>query len=321
MILQSYYNKVLSIITIMKNKKTHCRICAKKVIDCLCFKKELIIYDHVKENEYKKGTEIVCVLLGIMFGLLFYHITNIVKLSIPKKVNTIKVSPLVTVTPKPSNKIIDKINELRRIADINELKYSNVLTKGAQERAEYMYRLGKLDHKGYQDAFAKAGYKNYLTIGENLSRNWSSEVVVQKWLESPRHAELIHNKNFKEIGIGEYKGYIVAWFGAEAGIFSKGRWTGYVSHYNRAGCLGCSDTLTMANGQPLDDNKPTIAFNWLPMNTRVRITNLSNGRSMIATVTDTGGFNSLGRMADLVPAVSDFLETKTDQSLVLIQEL
>lgn len=96
-------------------------------------------------------------------------------------------------------------------------------------------------------------------------------------------------------------------------------WTGKVSHYSRAGCLGCSANLTMANGQPLDDEAMTIAFNWLPMNTRVKLTNLDNGKSCEATVTDTGGFNKLGRIADLVPAVARALETKTDISQVKIE--
>lgn len=98
-------------------------------------------------------------------------------------------------------------------------------------------------------------------------------------------------------------------------------WVGKVSHYSRAGCLGCSETLTMANGQPLDDNAMTIAFNWLPLNTQVRLTNLDNGKSVIATVTDTGGFNSLNRIADLVPAVANELGTKTDVTNVLIEQL
>lgn len=98
-------------------------------------------------------------------------------------------------------------------------------------------------------------------------------------------------------------------------------WTGKVSHYSRAGCLGCSATLTMANGEPLDDSRPTIAFNNLPMNSQVKITNLDNGKSMVATVTDTGGFKKLGRIADLVPAVANELETKTDVTNVLIEEL
>lgn len=98
-------------------------------------------------------------------------------------------------------------------------------------------------------------------------------------------------------------------------------WKGKVSHYSRSGCLGCSATLTMANGETLDDERLTIAFNKLPMNTQVRLTNLDNGKSVIATVTDTGGFERLGRIADLVPAVARELETKTDVSDVLIEQL
>lgn len=101
----------------------------------------------------------------------------------------------------------------------------------------------------------------------------------------------------------------------------SGKWQGYVSHYSRSGCLGCSATLTMANGETLDDDRATIAFNWLPMNTRVRITNTDNGKSIEAIVTDTGGFNRLNRIADLVPAVANYLETKTDRSLVIIEQL
>lgn len=98
-------------------------------------------------------------------------------------------------------------------------------------------------------------------------------------------------------------------------------WTGKVSHYSRAGCLGCSATLTMANGQPLDDEALTIAFNQAPLGTRLKLTNLDNGKNVIVTVTDTGGFERLGRIADLVPAVAKALETKTDITNVLFETL
>lgn len=102
---------------------------------------------------------------------------------------------------------------------------------------------------------------------------------------------------------------------------SSGLWEGKISHYSRAGCLGCSTTLTMANGQPLDDEALTIAFNKAPLGTRLKITNLDNGKSVIVTVTDRGGFERLGRIADLVPAVARALETKTDVSTVRLETL
>lgn len=98
---------------------------------------------------------------------------------------------------------------------------------------------------------------------------------------------------------------------------------GHVSHYSRAGCLGCDPNFIMANGQPLDDNALTIAVvpGTLPMGTQVKLTNTSNGKEVIATVTDTGGFAKYGRVADLTLAVGNALETKTDQSIVKIEVL
>ena len=98
---------------------------------------------------------------------------------------------------------------------------------------------------------------------------------------------------------------------------------GYVSHYSRAGCLGCSENLTMANGQTLDDNAMTIAVvpHTIPMGTKVKLTNTDNGNSVIAEVTDTGGFAKYNRVADLTNAVQQALETKTDVSIVTIEIL
>ncbi len=96
---------------------------------------------------------------------------------------------------------------------------------------------------------------------------------------------------------------------------------GKVSHYSVDGCLGCSSTLTMSNGERLDDSVATIACNRLPLNSKVRVTNLDNGLSVIARVTDRGGFEKYGRIADLTPAVYEVIGTKTDVSNVLIEVL
>ena len=81
--------------------------------------------------------------------------------------------------------------------------------------------------------------------------------------------------------------------------------SGLASYYSREGCLGCSDTLTMANGQPLDDSKLTVAYNRAPLNSQVKITNTKNGKSVIARVTDTGGFERHGKIVDLTIATRD----------------
>lgn len=72
-------------------------------------------------------------------------------------------------------------------------------------------------------------------------------------------------------------------------------------------CLGCRADRLMANGERFNENARTLAFNHLPLNTEVTVRNLDNGEIIEATVTDTGGFNSLGRIADLSEGLKNLL--------------
>lgn len=83
---------------------------------------------------------------------------------------------------------------------------------------------------------------------------------------------------------------------------------GEASFYSRAGCLGCSPSLTMANGQTLDDDALTMAIGadkkHLVGYTAV-VTSLATGQSVEVRITDTGGFyaDKYGnRVADLTIA-------------------
>lgn len=86
---------------------------------------------------------------------------------------------------------------------------------------------------------------------------------------------------------------------------------GEASYYWTGGCLGCSETMTMANGEPLDDTKLTMA---LPpeevrkhklLNDEFTVTNKANGQSVTVRVTDTGGFAKYNRVADLSKATKE----------------
>jgi len=57
--------------------------------------------------------------------------------------------------------------------------------------------------------------------------------------------------------------------------------------------------LRTANGEIFDDTKMTCASWYYPFKTRLRITNLSNGRSVICVVNDRGPAKRLGRVVDL----------------------
>lgn len=80
---------------------------------------------------------------------------------------------------------------------------------------------------------------------------------------------------------------------------------GKASYYSREGCIGCNDGLIMANGQELDDEALTLALTPEEVNTGKRLNdivvveNVRNGRTVKAKVTDTGGFASYNRIADL----------------------
>jgi rare lipoprotein A (peptidoglycan hydrolase) len=83
---------------------------------------------------------------------------------------------------------------------------------------------------------------------------------------------------------------------------------GEASYYSRAGCLGCSPALTMANGQPLDDNALTMAIGANLKHLvghKARVTSLATGKSTTVLITDTGGFYQAkygNRVADLTIA-------------------
>lgn len=80
---------------------------------------------------------------------------------------------------------------------------------------------------------------------------------------------------------------------------------GEASYYSIEGCLGCSPTLTMANGERLDDTVQTLALTpetvraHKLLNKYVTVTNIATGDTTTAKVTDTGGFGKYGRVADL----------------------
>jgi rare lipoprotein A (peptidoglycan hydrolase) len=83
--------------------------------------------------------------------------------------------------------------------------------------------------------------------------------------------------------------------------------SGKASYYSIDGCIGCNPGRIMANGEKLDDGRLTLAYNHLPMNTVVTVRNTVTGVSVRATVTDTGGFEKYGKIADLSVATRDAL--------------
>jgi len=66
------------------------------------------------------------------------------------------------------------------------------------------------------------------------------------------------------------------------------------------------DGKTTANGETYDMNALTAAHQTLPFNTRVRVTNLDNGKSVVVRINDRGPFKG-GRVIDLSLAAAKVL--------------
>ena len=111
-------------------------------------------------------------------------------------------------------------------------------------------------------------------------------------------------EDYKNVGFGFERIKVEA---VEPQEVTGQKWTGTASWYSRDGCIGCSANLHMANGQPLDDNALTVAFNRLPLGRKVRVTNSDSMMTVIAVITDTGGFERHGRIIDITPKVRDLI--------------
>jgi len=74
---------------------------------------------------------------------------------------------------------------------------------------------------------------------------------------------------------------------------------GEVSWYE----IKCNGGTHTASGIPLEDHAMTAAHKYLPMGTKVRVTNQSNGKSVIVKITDRGPYVK-GREIDVTKGVA-----------------
>lgn len=99
-------------------------------------------------------------------------------------------------------------------------------------------------------------------------------------------------------------------------------WEGVASFYSGAGCVGCQTDQRMANGDIFKESQKTLAFMRAPLNSFVLVTNKNNNMMAIAKVTDRGGFESYGRIADLSLGLKNYLDGNdlTAVNIVLLKQ-
>lgn len=108
--------------------------------------------------------------------------------------------------------IVDLVNKVREENGCkNPLKENTQLIKAAEERADWV-AADHWTHDGNWKTINK--YYHYHLAGENMARGWpDDQAVVNAWLESKTHREVMLNCSYVETGIGRSGSYIIQLFG------------------------------------------------------------------------------------------------------------
>ena len=143
--------------------------------------------------------------------LLFFLILYLLSQSVIKSLVIIKPGILGYSSEITSQKVLDQTNNERKIAGLEPLQYSSVLSQSAQKKAEDMFKNDYWAHNSPQGKtpwtfFDTTGYK-YSIAGENLAKDfYNTDALIKAWMDSPTHkANIIHQK-YQEIGIAVVNG-------------------------------------------------------------------------------------------------------------------
>ena len=110
--------------------------------------------------------------------------------------------------------ILNHINNAREVRGLGKLSYSPSIANGAEMRAEELSINKQQSHDGLNEAIDKAGLPpgNY---GENFAIFFegNNNRIVEAWIASPKHAEIMFDPSYTMAGIGRFEDYVVLWLG------------------------------------------------------------------------------------------------------------
>ena len=112
--------------------------------------------------------------------------------------------------------VVDVINEEREEMDLDPYEFDNGLGAAAYIRAEECEQLFSHTRPNGKKWYT---VNQNICFGENLAYGYdTAEEVVDAWLDSPTHRDLIYDEEFITCGIGHYEGsdgttYIACEFG------------------------------------------------------------------------------------------------------------
>ena len=101
------------------------------------------------------------------------------------------------------DKLIQLVNEERKLHNLSPLKEVDELQKSSMFRAEEICETSNWSHDGWINVVAS--YYSYKNAGENLAKNYDSEAeTVKAWMDSPTHAKNILG-DYSETGMSTFE--------------------------------------------------------------------------------------------------------------------
>jgi uncharacterized protein YkwD len=104
---------------------------------------------------------------------------------------------------KQEIEIIGLINEHRKSKALSLLKVSDTISSVALSHSKYMAATGQVNHSGFNSRSSYLRWFNkYHYVGETIAYNYATaRGVVNSWLESQKHKEIMERKEITRIGI------------------------------------------------------------------------------------------------------------------------
>jgi len=101
--------------------------------------------------------------------------------------------------------LFNMINGYRKVSGMRMLSYNSQLCKCAYQRAVEVE--GDWSHDGF---YTNKCLKQFPNRGENLAKNFnSSNAILQAWLNSPTHKEILSNPAYTKGCVGFYGDNVV----------------------------------------------------------------------------------------------------------------
>lgn len=114
-----------------------------------------------------------------------------------------KIEEIKTTYTSLELEILDLVNNHRVAIGLNSLQKLNLISSVAKTHSSYMVNIGKVNHDYFSERNEKLIQNaNAKSVGENVAFGYNTaSSVVNAWIASDSHREIIENSNYTHFGI------------------------------------------------------------------------------------------------------------------------